>query len=230
MGLGVWMSPDPVTIHEIRSDQNPYAYVMGRPLVAVDPDGREIFTAIAIGVAVGAVIAGGTSAIVQYATTGSVDWGWSGVGGAALAGGVAGGVGFGMGAALGGGLVGTSLSGVSAGAAGGATNAAATSNNILVGAGVGALSGLAGALVGYGTIDWGWFASSTASAASSTSVGLGVQALDGGVTLEEAGTSFASGVGSGLASAGTMRAFQGPPSDNVLERVGKGNNLYKLSD
>src|SRR5690606_32116310 len=111
MGLGVWMSPDPVTIHQVGSDPNPYAYVHGRPLVAIDPDGREpiSLTAIAIGIVVGAVIAGGTSAAVQYATTGQVD-GWN-VAGAALAGGVAGGVGFGLGAALGGGLIGTSISG-----------------------------------------------------------------------------------------------------------------------
>ena len=42
--LGAWMSPDPVTIHELSSDTNPYAYVYGSPLMGVDPDGRFAFS------------------------------------------------------------------------------------------------------------------------------------------------------------------------------------------
>ncbi len=59
MGLGVWMSPDPVTIHQVGSDPNPYAYVHGRPLVAVDPDGRLPFLlTLAISAVVGALVSG----------------------------------------------------------------------------------------------------------------------------------------------------------------------------
>ncbi len=35
------MSPDPLTVHAASSDPNPYAYVFGRPLSAVDPMGLE---------------------------------------------------------------------------------------------------------------------------------------------------------------------------------------------
>ena len=38
--LGRWISPDPATIHGLASDPNPYAYVHGRVLTSVDPDGR----------------------------------------------------------------------------------------------------------------------------------------------------------------------------------------------
>ncbi|HEX2873808.1 MAG TPA: RHS repeat-associated core domain-containing protein [Polyangiaceae bacterium] len=98
-GLSRWASPDPVTIHHLRGDANPYAYVGGRPFTAVDPDGREILTVIAVAAVYGAIVGGATSAVVQQATTGRVDWGWKGVAGAALAGAVSGGVSGGLGAA-----------------------------------------------------------------------------------------------------------------------------------
>ena len=37
-----WISPDPLTIHGMGGDSNPYAYVGGRTLSAVDPWGLEI--------------------------------------------------------------------------------------------------------------------------------------------------------------------------------------------
>jgi len=87
LGLGRWMSPDPVTIHEIGSDPNAYAYVMGRPLVSVDPDGRFAFLIpIAIGFAIGAAINAGT----QLAGGGPFNWGsfWAASATGAVAGGL----------------------------------------------------------------------------------------------------------------------------------------------
>ncbi len=40
-GLLRWISPDPLTAHAAMSDSNPYAYVRGRVLSAVDPLGLE---------------------------------------------------------------------------------------------------------------------------------------------------------------------------------------------
>ena len=126
LGLAQWMSADPVTIHRVRSDINAYAYVMGRPLVAIDPRGEELFIAIGIGLAIGAVVAGGTSAVVQYATTGSIDWlSWDGVLGAAVIGGIAGGVSGGVGAAVGGLFSSPAAGAIAGGAAGGASGAGA---------------------------------------------------------------------------------------------------------
>jgi RHS repeat-associated protein len=54
--LGVWLSPDPVTIHDLGSDSNPYAYVLGRPIVAVDRRGEEpLFAAIGVAIVTGMV-------------------------------------------------------------------------------------------------------------------------------------------------------------------------------
>jgi len=64
--LNMWMSTDPVTIHELGSDPNPYAYVHGRPLAAIDPDGRDPISlgTIIIGAIIGAVIGAASSAAV----------------------------------------------------------------------------------------------------------------------------------------------------------------------
>lgn len=39
--LGRWISPDPLTIHGLASDQNPYAFVAGTPALASDPVGLQ---------------------------------------------------------------------------------------------------------------------------------------------------------------------------------------------
>jgi RHS repeat-associated protein len=39
--LGTWMSPDPLTIHGLGSDLNPYAYVRGHTMSATDPLGLD---------------------------------------------------------------------------------------------------------------------------------------------------------------------------------------------
>ena len=43
--LSRWVSPDPLTIHGLRGDLNPYAYVGGRVVSHVDPIGLQDFTA-----------------------------------------------------------------------------------------------------------------------------------------------------------------------------------------
>jgi RHS repeat-associated protein len=81
--LGRWASPDPVTIHQLRGDANPYAYVGGRPMMSVDPNGREpiTITAILIAAAIGAAIGAASAATIYIATTydkpgyGSKKWG-----------------------------------------------------------------------------------------------------------------------------------------------------------
>jgi len=124
--LGVWLSPDPGTIHELASDLNPYSYAGGTPLMKVDPDGRYvaiaaggclivfIVAAIVIGAAVGAGL-GMAAYGTRVAITGEpFKWGLDGLGGAALVGGVTGAVSGGIGAVSGpiaGALVGGALSG-----------------------------------------------------------------------------------------------------------------------
>jgi|SRR5271168_96997 len=39
--LGRWMSPDPLNIHGLSGDPNPYAYLGGRTVNAVDPIGLD---------------------------------------------------------------------------------------------------------------------------------------------------------------------------------------------
>jgi RHS repeat-associated protein len=132
--LGVWLSTDPVTIHDQRSDPNPYAYVHGTPLMSVDRDGRFIPLLVAA-VIVAAVVSAGANAAMQASQTGSwsqVDWGLSGVAGAALSGAAAAAVSGGVG-----GLIAAPL----AGALGATVGAVAT----------GAIAGAAGSFVGYST-------------------------------------------------------------------------------
>ncbi len=203
VGLGRWASPDSVWIHAGRGDSNPFAYVGGRPTRFVDPDGRlAIVAAVAIGILVGAVIAGGTSASVQYAQTGSlkqVNWGWKGVGGAALAGGIGGGLSAGLGAAG---------AGVWAGAAGGAASSAtsagtsgASSGGILVAGGLGAVGGLAGGAVS------GLLNDAALSALEPTGVGLSTA-----IGLSAASSSIVSGAAMGVAVEG-IRGFGGADVD-----------------
>lgn len=94
--LTVWMSPDPVTIHDLGSDGNPYSYVAGSPLMGVDPDGRELISLV-IGVAVAATVSFTSSTVSQRIRNGKggVDFRAAGIsagisGAAALAGGVVG--------------------------------------------------------------------------------------------------------------------------------------------
>lgn len=127
LGLNRWASADPVSIHQLGSGVNPYSYVNAQPLVAVDPNGREIITAIVIGVVIGAIIAGSINAGIQWHQTGdfnSIDWGLRGVAGAAIVGGVAGGLSGGVGAFVGGLFSSAVMGAIIGGAAGGAAGAA----------------------------------------------------------------------------------------------------------
>jgi RHS repeat-associated protein len=89
--LATWISPDPVTIHDLGSDLNPYAYVHGTPLMGVDPDGRifgiDDLLAVLIVIAVVAVVSAANNAVTQASEKGwgSVNWGM-----VALSGGIGG--------------------------------------------------------------------------------------------------------------------------------------------
>lgn len=43
--LGRWISPDPLTVHGLGADHNPYAFVMGTPMGATDPAGLNCYGA-----------------------------------------------------------------------------------------------------------------------------------------------------------------------------------------
>jgi hypothetical protein len=77
------MSPDPVSIHELGSELNPYSYVHGSPLMGVDPDGRIAFLTALIIVGVAAAISAATNTVTQLANNGwnfsQVNWGSVGV-------------------------------------------------------------------------------------------------------------------------------------------------------
>ena len=132
VGLGRWASPDPATIHKFRSDLNPYSYVAGRPLAFVDPDGQELLTAIAIGIAIGAVLAGGTTYYAEAQASGNANpfkmrrESWERIGIAAGIGGFAGGAGAAAGYGVGGAIADPQLGAILGGAAGGAAGAATT--------------------------------------------------------------------------------------------------------
>jgi hypothetical protein len=88
------MSPDPETIHELGSDVNPYAYVHGTPLMAIDPEGRDFGLSLLIGAAIGAAISFTSSVATQAATVGwsNINWGIKGVLGSTIVGAVSGAV------------------------------------------------------------------------------------------------------------------------------------------
>ncbi len=212
MGLGVWMSPDPVTIHEVGSDPNPYAYVHGKPLVAVDPDGKFAITAIVVGAVMGAAISATTNIAVQAITSGSIEW--ERVGYAALAGAAGGAATAGMA-----GLIGVSATagptfgqglvlGIAGGAASGATNAALYKQSVGEGMMVGMAFGfVTGALSGLPPL----FADnssrmandSVGSVGEAVAVGTGQAALAYGTARLVGGSH-----GAGLAAAG-FGAFNG---------------------
>lgn len=214
VGINRWASPDPVTIHELRGDANPYAYVGGRPMVAVDPDGRELFTLIVTAVVVGVIIGAATSSAVYVASTagssgfGSKKW-WSGLGIAAGIGAASGAVGGLTGGALGAALPTVWWAGMAAGAAGGAAGSAtgaalsgASGSQLLAAGALGALTGAIGGGAGYLTRDWGWAGSATAQGAVSGGTGLSLDyARNPDMTLKDVGISLGASVGSSFASA-----------------------------
>jgi RHS repeat-associated protein len=117
VGLGRWASPDPVTIHELWGDANPYAYVGGRPMVAVDPDGRlpVIVAAIIVGALVSSAISGATYAIAAPQFSWGGFFAAAGMGAVVGAASAAGGIG--VAAGIGGAGVWAALGGAAAGGA-----------------------------------------------------------------------------------------------------------------
>ncbi len=246
----IWLSPDPVTIHELGSDHNPYAYVGGSPIMNVDPDGRELCTLAVLGIiaAVSAIVAATTSVTVQAVQNGGIDevnWGLSGVAGAALAGAVSGFVGgaagLGAGAVAGAGLAGASAAGATFGAAviggavGGAVGGAAgylTSAGVAgsVGGrrfrgkafgksvGLGALSGAVSGAAS-GGISWGGEQTLTSGLVGSLAgagTGYGVgAAIDGRFSALDMVVSLGGSVAGVLANHGAMAVSGGKRADSV---------------
>jgi len=118
--LGRFMSPEPAKIawRGLPQSWNRYSYVMGRPVIATDPDGR--FIHIVVGGVVGGAVGAGAQAIknrIAGRPLGEGVWAAAGVGAAA---GAVGAATFGLGTAVLGTEVGASLiSGAAGGAAGG---------------------------------------------------------------------------------------------------------------
>jgi RHS repeat-associated protein len=188
--LGVWLSADPVSIHDFASDFNPYAYVHSSPLMGVDPDGRVApLVAIGIGALVGAVIAGGTSYAMQAIRVGheDVEWGFDGVVGAMVVGAVAGAASTGVGSAVSGSIYSGGSSSAAAAAAGTGSAAASNAGTMALASAVGGFAGgAAGGAASYATIslmsgsgahvDMNGFFESTGMGAA---VGFGFGALNG---------------------------------------------------
>jgi len=164
LGLGRWMSPDLVTLHDLKGDPNPYAYAHGRPIVAIDPDGNFAFLAVfLISIIVSVVV----NVAVQSNDVGFENISWGGVASAAVAGAAGSVVGGPLGSlvgtalapalgAVGAGILGAGLG--SAAGSGAAYLAGTGTNNALARAGV---SGMhpqsltwrgAGSAVGYGAL------------------------------------------------------------------------------
>jgi len=196
--LGRWMSPDAVTIHDLKGDANPYAYVHGSPLMGVDPDGN--FAQMFWGAVIGAVV----STVTQFAVNGSVDWGQ--VGQAAVVGAITGGVGSVLGVATS--LLANAAIGAATGAAGylaqsgvsyvasGGKSSGFSWTGLAVSTGVGAVSGgvssqlpaaiqgNAAAKIASGSVmSMGGYAAATAASGDRiTTKGLSTSAASGGVS------------------------------------------------
>gem|GEM_PF-1250453 len=226
--LGRWMSPDAVTIHDLKGDANPYAYVHGSPLMGVDPDGN--FAQMAIGAIVGAVV----STVTQLAVNGSVDWKEVAI--SAAVGAITGGVGslLGGGAVAGAGAaMSSSGGGVLAGVATGMVGSAA--NSILHGESISAKSLALGALSGgvSGGVSGVAGASNAASSIGVGAVGSAASyvAVSGatGQRVSASGLGMAAGSGgfSSAVSVGVGAAYSAIKSVGQAERVAVGSGKAK---
>jgi RHS repeat-associated protein len=236
--LGVWLSPDPVTVHEGGSDANPYQYVSSSPLMGVDPDGREPITigTIIVILVIAAVVAGGTAAAMDYYHTGEVDpekvaiaagIGVVAAGAAIVTGGAA------AGAVGGSGLAASVIGGAAGGIAGGVTayglSVAARGGtgfswqdlgeSALIGGVSGAIGGFAGQWVPKGSVGWAGVTGATTAAA-----GYGISAA---IHPESASwQAFALSVGGGLAASVATATFTGgrqsgsAPKDKYESKTG----------
>jgi RHS repeat-associated protein len=229
-----WMSADPVTVHSAGSDINPWSYGYGNPTSFVDPDGREpiSLTVICVSILVAAVVAGGTSATVQYAKTGHVNWGMKGVAGAAIAGGIGAAVGMGVGGiasgALGGGFWGGVGAGAIGGAAGGATSGALGSRfatgswhgagrAALTGAVSGAIGGGVGVMCGSQSSGWAGFGGTMAGTGAGTASGVafGAAAWGEDVTWKSLGMAFSTAFGGAIAGAALSKGWSAATEENT---------------
>jgi len=228
-----WMSADPVTVHSAGSDINPVVVWVGNPTSFVDPDGREPVTLIVGVIVIAAVVAGGTNATVQYAQTGHVNWGWKGVAGAAVAGGVGAAVGMGMGG-IASGILGNSFwAGVGAGGIGGAAGGAAggavgsrfatgswngAGKAALTGAVSGAVGGAVGIYCGSQSSNvWEAVGGIVAGAGAGTAagVGFGWAAWGEDVTWKSLGMSFATAFSGALAGAAMSKGWSAATEENT---------------
>ncbi len=239
--LGAWLSADPVTVHELGSDTNPYAYVHGSPLMGVDPDGREpltILAVIGISMAVGALVGAGSSVAIQASQGNGWDLGrvngWKVLGAAAVgavAGGVSGGLGSWMGGAAAtafGEVVGAAATGATAGAAGGTASYLTSAlvswtapsweglgQAAAMGAVGGGLGGAGGALTG------GGFGGAMAGGATGAggSYGFGMLAFGAEFSEETFFLSIGGGMAGGVAGEGigeVARHTQGSGNEDVI--------------
>ena len=204
------MSPDAVTIHDLKGDANPYAYVHGSPLMGVDPDGN--FAQMAIGAIVGAVV----STVTQLAVNGSVDWKEVAI--SAAVGAITGGVGSLLG------------SGIMAGAASGMIGNAA--NSILHGESISAKGLATGALSG--GVSGGISGAGGANPNAATSIGLGsvgsaasYVAVSGATGQRVSASGLGMAVGSGgfssAVSVGVGAAYSAIKLAGQAERVAVGS-------
>jgi RHS repeat-associated protein len=233
--LGRWISADPLTIHGLGSDANPYAYVAGRVGSVVDADGRvfPILAAIAVAAAVGyAANAIGQAHAANWDWS-TVQWGWSG-GQGALAAGVTAGVGAAitvvaaplapmLAPTLGPGLA-ALVPGIAGGVASGGLGAG------LAGAGVGGIAAgmFVGGLSGLGGGAGSALAAKAGGGAALQAVGSGLGGATAGLsgqamlgqspTLGDAGFQMALGVGASLASqAAQAKPHKQAPKPNAGE-------------
>jgi RHS repeat-associated protein len=236
--LGVWITPDPAAIQDLKSDPNPYAYVHGSPVMAVDPDGRLAFLVV---VAIAAVVAAAANLGSQLAANGGsfaqVNWGFKGVLGAFVVGAVAGAVSFGVGSfavgAFGAAFGAMAAGAVSAGVSyvvGSAFNGfkGFSGDGLLLSMGIGAVGGFIGGALGDVLPQEAWWnqpLASTASAAAS----YGITAINE-KSFDAANFAIGMGAAVGSSVASTLAAKAPGADEGIwLERV-ENSGDYRLTD
>jgi RHS repeat-associated protein len=232
--LSTWISADPATIHELQGDANPYAYVQGRALVAVDPDGRNPLVVALIAAIVAAAVNTGVQLANNGGDFGKVNWGWKGVAGAAVIGAISGGVGAGVGA----GIAATSGSGAFGGLAGGAYGGTV---GYFAGAAIGAyqptVAGYASSMIGGalggatgGALGPGFGSSLAAAGTGGTASFLTGAAITGHASFDEFALSIGAGVAAAVASYGLSELAEGKHSQPGQEDRSKSHKGIQRGD
>ncbi len=201
--LATWISADPVTVHDLGSDVNPYAYVHGTPLMGVDPDGRFAWFVFFAAIAVSAAV----SAISNYVQQGEAN-GYNQINPLQVLG--AAGVGAVVGA-VSGGAGGLATAGVTA-----ALNSAvgSTAAGVIGGVVGGAVGGAAGGATGYGLSgggSWSGLGSAMTVGAVGGACGAGMGVAAGSVarTSSEFANALISGAAGASASYGAAVGVSG---------------------